>query len=189
MLGGLAGHPAQEDLGLIAGERWLVEWLLGGDGRSLFAVWRTRGILAEGMGQSNVEIVRRLYDAVARRDTETVLSIYHPEVVWDHTNNEQMAGLMGGRRVFRGHEGLREWSHDFYEAWDRVEAEIDELIEVDADRVLVVLNYRGRGRASGIEVAFTRMAGILTIDDGRIVRAVWFPHRDRALDAVGPASG
>jgi hypothetical protein len=104
MLRPLAGHPTQKDLGLIAGERWLVDWLLGGDQRSLFAVYRTRGILAAGMGQSNVEIVRR-------------------------------------------------------------------------------------GRLSGAEVAFTRMAGVMTIDDGRIVRAVWLPHRDRALEAVELGSG
>jgi ketosteroid isomerase-like protein len=35
------------------------------------------------MSQENVEIVRRVYDAVARRDAETVLSLYDPDVELD----------------------------------------------------------------------------------------------------------
>ena len=70
---------------------------------------------ARAMSEENVEIVRRLYAAVARRDAETVLSIYHPEVEWDHTQNEGVAGLMG-TSVWHGHEGIRQWSRDWYEA-------------------------------------------------------------------------
>ncbi len=32
------------------------------------------------MSEENVEIVRRVYDAVGRRDTETVLTLYDAEV-------------------------------------------------------------------------------------------------------------
>jgi hypothetical protein len=35
------------------------------------------------MSRENVEIVRGVYDAVARRDTERVLDLYDPNVVWD----------------------------------------------------------------------------------------------------------
>ncbi len=61
------------------------------------------------MSQENVEIVRRLYDAVAARDSETVMSIYHPDVEWDHSNNTQLAALVG-EKAYRGHEGIRRWS-------------------------------------------------------------------------------
>ena len=37
------------------------------------------------MSEENVEIVRRAHDAVARRDTETVLALYDAEVEWDWT--------------------------------------------------------------------------------------------------------
>jgi ketosteroid isomerase-like protein len=46
------------------------------------------------MSEENVELVRRLYEAVAGRDSDTVLSIYHPDLEWDHTHNIEMAGLM-----------------------------------------------------------------------------------------------
>lgn len=135
------------------------------------------------MSRENIATVRRLYDAVARRDSATVLAIYHPEVEWDHTRNEAVAALLG-KSVYHGHEGLRQWSREWYEAWESVDAELDELIEAGED-VVAVLNYRGRGRASGIEVQFTRMAGVFTLEDGRVTRAAWFRSREEALEAAG----
>ena len=54
------------------------------------------------MSAENVELVRRLYEAVASRDSETVLSIYHPNVEWDHRHNAELIGLMGGQIVYHG---------------------------------------------------------------------------------------
>ena len=133
----------------------------------------------------NVELVRRLYDAVARRDSETVLSIYDPEVEWDHRHNLELVGLMGGEITYRGHEGVRRWSRQFYEAWDSVEAELVDVIDAGGDQVVVVLNYRCRGRASGAEVEFTHMAGLMTIEDRLVVRAEWFREEGPALEAAG----
>jgi ketosteroid isomerase-like protein len=135
------------------------------------------------VSRENVELVRRLYDAVASRDTDTVLSIYHPELEWDHSHNTELAALVGGE-TYRGHEGLRRWSREFYSAFDDVEAELEELIDA-GDKVIVVLNYRGRGRVSGIEVGFTRMAGVMTIRDGQVVRAEWYRDGAQALEAAG----
>ena len=134
------------------------------------------------MSEENVELVRRLYDAVAARDTDTVLSIYHSDVVWDHTHNREMAGLFG-RTAFHGHAGVRRWSREFYAAWEKVDAELEDLIDA-GDKVVVVLNYHGRGRVSGIEVAFKHMAGVLTIRDGQIVRADWYRDSNEALAAA-----
>jgi uncharacterized protein len=136
------------------------------------------------MSEENVELVRRLYEAVAERDSDTVLSIYHPDLEWDHTHNTEVAAVMGGHTIYHGHDGLRRWSREFYEAWENVDAELEELIDA-GDQVVVVLNYRGHGRVSGIEVEYTRMAGVLTIRDGQITRAEWFRRRDDALEAAG----
>lgn len=136
------------------------------------------------MSRENVAIVRRLYEAVACRHGATVLAIYDPEVEWDHSHNEAVVGLMGGRTVFRGHEGVREWSREWYEAWENVDAELEELIDA-GEHVVVVLNYRGRGRASGAEVQFTHLAGVFTLNEGRVVRAAWFRAREEAVQAAG----
>jgi ketosteroid isomerase-like protein len=136
------------------------------------------------VSRENVELIRRLYDAVAARDSETVLAIYHPEVVWDHSNNSELAHLTGST-VYHGHDGLREWSRQYYEAWDDVTAELEDVIDVGDDRVVAVLNYQGRGRVSGAEVQITRMAGIFTIRDGQVTRAEWYRNEPDALRASG----
>jgi ketosteroid isomerase-like protein len=134
----------------------------------------------------NVELVRRLHDAVAARDSETVLSMYHPDLVWDHTHNSGLAGLMAGQdRVYRGHDGLRRWSRDFYDALVDVEADLVDLVDLGEDRVLAVLNYRGKGRGSGLEFELRHMAGIFTITDGQVVRADWYRDEAQAVERAG----
>jgi ketosteroid isomerase-like protein len=44
------------------------------------------------MSQANVELVRRVYDAAARRDANAVLALYDPDVEWDWT---RVSGLFG----------------------------------------------------------------------------------------------
>ena len=133
------------------------------------------------MAREDVEIVRRIYEAVARRDTATVLSLYHPELEWDHTRGP-VRELMGGS-IYHGHDGLRRWSREWYEAWDDVTAVLVELFDA-GDHVITVLNYRGRGRASGIEVEMAHMAGAWTIRQGQVVRVAWFRTRAEALAAI-----
>jgi ketosteroid isomerase-like protein len=134
------------------------------------------------MSRENVHVVRRLYEAVARRDAAAVLTFYDPEVEWDHTHGPARE-LMGGPTVYHGHEGIRSWFREWYEAWGDGEAEVLELIDV-GEHVISILNYRGRGRASGIPVEIARMAGVWTIREGKVVRAEWFGSREEALDAA-----
>jgi ketosteroid isomerase-like protein len=37
------------------------------------------------MSEENVEIVRRVFDAVARDDSASVLALFDPEVEWDNS--------------------------------------------------------------------------------------------------------
>ena len=39
------------------------------------------------MSRENVELVRRVYEAAARRDSETVYDLYDPDVEWDMTRH------------------------------------------------------------------------------------------------------
>ncbi|HVS28126.1 MAG TPA: nuclear transport factor 2 family protein [Solirubrobacteraceae bacterium] len=137
------------------------------------------------MSQENVELVRSVYDAVGRRDAASVLALYDPDVEWDSTRGP-MRDLMGGPTVYHGHDELRRWFREWYEAWENVEANVEELIDA-GDQVIAVLNYRGRGRVSGVEVELTAMAGVWTIRKGKIVRVVWFGSRAEAFEAVGLA--
>jgi ketosteroid isomerase-like protein len=133
------------------------------------------------MSQENLEVVRQLFDALARRDAANVLSLYDPEVEWD-------ASLAGPgeafiSEIYHGHEGLRRYFREWYEAWRTIEYVCEELIDVGESVISVVTN-RGRGRASGAEIEYRQYAA-WTIRDGKIVRVVWFPTRSDALEAVG----
>jgi ketosteroid isomerase-like protein len=134
------------------------------------------------VSEENVQIVRRVYEAAARRDPEAVLSLYDPEVEWD-TSHHPMAQISSGLGIRHGHEELRSWFRDWYEAFEDFEHELRELIDT-GERVVSVGIDRGRGRGSGL-VIDRQIAGVWTIRNGKVARVVWFASRDEALEAVG----
>jgi ketosteroid isomerase-like protein len=133
------------------------------------------------VSRENVEIVRQIFDAVTRRDTAGVLAFYDPEVEWEHTRGG--AGGLPERGLSRGHEAIRSLFREWYEAWESFEDDCEELIDA-GEHVISIVTRRGRGRSSGAEVA-AHAAGIWTIRDGKVIRVVWFPTREEALEAVG----
>jgi ketosteroid isomerase-like protein len=135
------------------------------------------------MSQENVEIVRRVYEAAARRDTAAVFSHYDPDVEWDGSQS-RWAEVLQATPHFRGHKELRRFFRQYFEMREGFEDDLEELIDA-GDQVISVVTSRGRGRASGVEVEWAGNAGVCTIRNGKIVRVVWFSSRKDALEAVG----
>jgi ketosteroid isomerase-like protein len=81
---------------------------------------------------------------------------------------------------YHGHEGLRRWWQDVAEAFDEIRFEIDELIDVDAERVLSVQRVVGRFRNTGIPVD-TPWASLFWVRGGKIA-----PCRRLRVEAPGP---
>jgi ketosteroid isomerase-like protein len=136
------------------------------------------------MSQENVEIVRRVYDAAARRDTPTVLALYDAEVELD-PSRLQFAGLAGGDAgIYRGHEGLRSFFREWHEAWAVIEYDFEELIDAGDEHVISVVTRHARGRASGAEVE-RPLALVWTLRGSKVARVVWFLSRADAVEAVG----
>ena len=127
------------------------------------------------MSQENVEIVRRLYEAAASRDSAAVFALYDPEVELDSSRL--------GLGVHRGHEGLRSLFGEWHRAWGSIEYSYEELIDA-GEAVIAFVTRHARGRASGVETTqpFTL---VWTIRDGRVVRVAWFLTRADALEAAG----
>ena len=133
------------------------------------------------MSRENVEVVRQLFEASARHDAEAVLALYDPQVEWDASRTQP--GLGEFADVDRGHEGLRRFFRTWREAWHTDDYECTELIDA-GEAVVSVATQQSQGRASGLDV--TRpLAGVWTIRKGKVVRVVWFPTREEALQAVG----
>ena len=135
------------------------------------------------MSQENVEIVRRIYDAAARRDSTTVLTLYDADVELD-PSRLQFAGLAGGDAgIYRGHEGLRNFFREWHEAWGVIEYDFEELIDAGNEYVISVVTRHARGRASGAEVE-RPFALLWTLHGSKVARVVWFLSRSEALEAV-----
>jgi ketosteroid isomerase-like protein len=67
----------------------------------------------------------------------------------------------------------------------------DEYRALDDERVLVLMQHGGRGRASGLGGGqlMTEGANVLHLRDGKVVRLVLYWHRDHALADLGLAPG
>jgi uncharacterized protein len=133
------------------------------------------------VSQENVETVRRVHEAAARRDAAAVYALYDPDVVLD-ASRVQIAGF-AERDAYRGHDGLRRFFRQWHEAWEDVEYDFEELIDA-GDHVIAVVTRRARGRASGAEVEWP-VALLWTLRAGRVSRLAWFPTREDALAAMG----
>jgi ketosteroid isomerase-like protein len=132
------------------------------------------------MSQENVEIVRRVFAASARRDGEAILALYDIAVEWDASRVQPFGESAG---VARGQEGIRRFFRDWLEAWDSDEYRCEELVDA-GDAVVSVVTQHTHGRASGVEIA-RQMTGVWTIRAGKVLRVVWFRSRDEALQAAG----
>jgi ketosteroid isomerase-like protein len=137
------------------------------------------------MSEENVEIVRQVFDAVARRDTATILALYDPKVEVNFSPGTLADRIVGAEAgTFRGHEGLRAFDRELRQAFQEFETNCEELISA-GERVVSVSRYRGRGRSSGLKVDGPPQFGIWTIWGGRITRVDWFDERGEALRAAG----
>ena len=126
------------------------------------------------MSQENVEIVRRIYNAIERTG-EPEWSLLD-EAIETHDHDAPDLG------IHRGHDGWRKWWGDWASAWEQWSTRFEEIID-GGDRVVVVFRMAARGR-SGLEV-HRQDAMVFTVQDGRAVRVDYYNDRQRALAVLG----
>ena len=132
------------------------------------------------MSEENVEIVRAAVEATMRRpkpDWETMNALFHP----DHEFLPRDVGLVGGG--VRGAQGYREWLTSISETLEW-EVKLAEITEIDHERVLAVTPTKFRGRQSGAETE-QRIAAVVTVREGKVVRTELFQSPEQALEAAG----
>jgi ketosteroid isomerase-like protein len=100
------------------------------------------------MSQQNVEIVRHLFSAFNRRDSNAVRDVWTIDAEW-------RPGYIGGGRLegstFRGHEGITKFVEMQSETWESVVAEPMEVRDL-GEQVVVEVCLQAVGRASGTPV-------------------------------------
>jgi ketosteroid isomerase-like protein len=118
------------------------------------------------MSQEDVEHMRRGVEHF-RRTGEALWAELHPDCEL-HDHDIPDAG------IYRGHEGWREWTAQFSEAWESFALEPQEYIDAGDGKVVLVARESGRGKGSGVPVQ--RLDGIVwTIRDAKTVRIDYQP--------------
>jgi ketosteroid isomerase-like protein len=116
------------------------------------------------VGSENVEIVRRLYECFKSRDNDTPFRFYADDIVWDVRGT----GFPGLDHVYHGHDGVRSFWRQWLEAWEEIEFETGEPIELNDGRVQVWVRQRNRGRGTGIWIDQDPFHQFWTLVDGKV---------------------
>jgi ketosteroid isomerase-like protein len=132
------------------------------------------------MSQANVEVVGEAYNAYNREGMSAVLVYLAPDIVWRNPADSPIAG------VFIGHQGVLEFQRQTDEVWEAMEFAPERIDELPDGRILAVVRFRFRARASKIE-AEVPFAHVMTIADGKATEVTLYTSEAEALKAVGLA--
>jgi ketosteroid isomerase-like protein len=129
------------------------------------------------MSHQNVEIVRAMYAAFARRDLETLISHLDPAMrVHDRSVHPEAS-------VYEGHEGFLRFAQTDWAAFDDVTYEPQEFVAYGAYVVVPIMQGgRGKGSALGVEES---IVNVWKLRDGKCVELRNYSTIGEALEAVG----
>ena len=129
--------------------------------------------------QPDIELVRRIVEALSRGDLDGMLAEMDPEFEWTPLEASPIA------RVCRGHEQVRHYVDDWLSTFESLRLELEDPEQV-GERVVAVVNGRARGRGSGLEIE-NRFCQVWTVRDGVAVAMEEHLTREGALAALGSA--
>jgi ketosteroid isomerase-like protein len=127
----------------------------------------------------NAEFVRTVFEALNERDLDRALSYSSPDFVMDWSNS-----IGPAKGVYRGKDEIRRLWGAFFDSFESMQWEPQEVIEVDESRVVVVNLTRMRGRGSGVDVE-GRGAQLWVIEDGVGQSVKLLQSKADAHEAVG----
>ena len=129
------------------------------------------------MSQENVEIVQGAF-AEFERGNFWVPEIFDPgvRVVW-------LSAIVGGELETVGVDELTRTMKEWMQSWEHVTSVPERFIDA-GDRVVVIAEWRGRGRTSGV---FTnlRYGTVLTLREAKITSMISYTDPAEALEAAG----
>jgi ketosteroid isomerase-like protein len=131
------------------------------------------------MPSANLELVRSICAAWEHGD--------YRSAEWAHPEIEAVMADGPSPSSSTGLAGMAEGWRDMLSAWEDFHHQVDDYRELDGERVLVLVHWSGRGKASGLEVAqmTTRSAVLFHVRAGKVTRVVAYLDRERALADLG----
>jgi ketosteroid isomerase-like protein len=130
------------------------------------------------MSQQSANVVLAVVEAQRRRDWQAFRRLYDPNIEW-----KDVSGLWGDWGTRRGFEEVRDAWATWFEAFEQVDFEIEDLVEA-GDKVVAFIRTSGRGRGSGLAID-QRIPSVWTVRGGRVVRVRGYRDDADALEAVG----
>jgi ketosteroid isomerase-like protein len=124
------------------------------------------------------EVVRRHFESCDVGGLDALGELWHPDIEW-----RAVEGAADDVGPMRGHEAVRAYYEDWIDMLDELEADVDEVIFDDGERVAVLVRTTGRGRASGVRTE-GRYYVACTVRDGRIANGREYETREQVLAAV-----
>lgn len=132
------------------------------------------------MVSANLEFVQSLYEDWSRGDFSST-EWADPEIEFTIADGPS-AGTWQGLAGLA--DGYREW----LAGWEEVRVMADDYIELDEERILVLVRGRAHGRLSGLELGQLQPKGganLFHVRDGRVTRLVLYYDGDGALAELG----
>ena len=128
------------------------------------------------MSAERAALLREGYERINQGDLDGFMTLLHEDVAW----TEQM---LPEKKVFHGHEGVRQWFEHVTQAftWGRFELVSYEERGDDAVAEVVVSTT---GIESGVPVT-VRVFQVIRFRDGKIATITALPDRDEARRAAG----
>jgi ketosteroid isomerase-like protein len=128
---------------------------------------------------ANLDLVRSICAAWDRGDFRRPVRWVDPEIELVYADGPQPG-------TWRGVDGMATGTREWLSAWERVRIEPEQYIELDRERVLVLMRGSARGKASGIDVSRMAQSGFLFhLRGGKVIRLVVYLDSERALADVG----
>lgn len=131
------------------------------------------------MSPANLDLVHSINAAHERGDFSSV--------EWAHPEIEYVVADGPSPGSWKGRAGMVASFRDNLIGWKDLRTEVDEYVELDDERVLVLTRSTAHGKAGGLVVGQMRTKGaaLYHVRAGKVTRLVYYWDRERALADVG----
>jgi ketosteroid isomerase-like protein len=133
------------------------------------------------VGDGDIDVVKAIFSAFARRDLDGVLAHADPEIVFAAVT----ADYAGHGGPYLGHEGMREYFRDVARVWDDLRLTPDEFHQEDHG-ILVTGRVTGR---SPSRVVSGSAGWVWRLRDGKVVSVDIYSSADHARAAFESERG
>ncbi|MCW3019331.1 MAG: hypothetical protein JWN10_1639 [Solirubrobacterales bacterium] len=131
------------------------------------------------MSSANLDLVRSIYAAWERGDFSSV--------EWAHRDIELVFADGPDPSSWTGLAEMSDGFGEFLRPWEDFHVQPEEYREIDERRVLVLVQFSGRAKTSGMALGHmeTTNAVVFHIHDGEVCKVLLYWDRDRALVDLG----